>query len=215
MNKTVYLYVLDTMADWEIGYLTAELHSGRYFKDGIKPYKVVTVGVQKIPVTTMGGLRITPDIIIRDCIPENENIAALILPGGDTWLEAVHEPILNKAKEFLDIGITVGAICGATVGFAKAGFLDTVPHTSNSLDYLKQVCPDYKGEEFYRQEAAVAFGGMITATGNAPLEFAYRVLQTLEVFSPATLEAWYRLNSTRSEIYFYELMKSLPGERSY
>lgn len=34
MNNTVYLYVFDTMSDWEIGYLTAELNSGRYFKKG-------------------------------------------------------------------------------------------------------------------------------------------------------------------------------------
>ena len=27
MGNIVYLYVLDTMADWEIGYLTAELNS--------------------------------------------------------------------------------------------------------------------------------------------------------------------------------------------
>lgn len=32
MYKTVYLYVLDTMADWEAGYVIAELHSGRYFR---------------------------------------------------------------------------------------------------------------------------------------------------------------------------------------
>jgi len=25
-----YLYILNTLADWEIGYLTAELNSGRY-----------------------------------------------------------------------------------------------------------------------------------------------------------------------------------------
>ncbi|SDX98620.1 hypothetical protein SAMN05421736_10179 [Evansella caseinilytica] len=32
MNSTVYLYVFDTVADWEIGYLTVELNSGRYYK---------------------------------------------------------------------------------------------------------------------------------------------------------------------------------------
>ncbi len=31
---TIYVYVLDTLADWEIGYVTAELHSGRFFKKG-------------------------------------------------------------------------------------------------------------------------------------------------------------------------------------
>lgn len=29
---TIYVYVLDTLADWEIGYVTAELKSGRFSK---------------------------------------------------------------------------------------------------------------------------------------------------------------------------------------
>ena len=29
---TVYVYVMDTLADWELGHVTAELHSGRFFK---------------------------------------------------------------------------------------------------------------------------------------------------------------------------------------
>ena len=28
----IYVYVLDTLADWELGYVTAELNSGRFFK---------------------------------------------------------------------------------------------------------------------------------------------------------------------------------------
>ena len=29
---TVYVYALDTLADWELGYVIAELNSGRFFK---------------------------------------------------------------------------------------------------------------------------------------------------------------------------------------
>ena len=29
---TIYVYTHDTMADWEIGHVTAELHSGRFFR---------------------------------------------------------------------------------------------------------------------------------------------------------------------------------------
>jgi hypothetical protein len=27
--STIYVYVMDTLADWELGYVTAELNSGR------------------------------------------------------------------------------------------------------------------------------------------------------------------------------------------
>lgn len=30
--KYAYVYVLDSMADWELGYVIAELNSGQYFK---------------------------------------------------------------------------------------------------------------------------------------------------------------------------------------
>lgn len=32
--STIYVYVMDTLADWELGYVTAELNSGRFFKEG-------------------------------------------------------------------------------------------------------------------------------------------------------------------------------------
>jgi len=30
--KTVYIYLQDSLADWEAGYVIAELHSGRFFQ---------------------------------------------------------------------------------------------------------------------------------------------------------------------------------------
>ncbi len=51
----VYLYVFNTMSDWEYGYLIAELNSGRYFKKNLEPLKLVTVGNTKEIITTMGG----------------------------------------------------------------------------------------------------------------------------------------------------------------
>ncbi|MEG1551842.1 MAG: glutamine amidotransferase, partial [Oscillospiraceae bacterium] len=44
-NKKVYLYVFNTMSDWEVAYLTVELNTGRFFKKGLEPLKVITVGV--------------------------------------------------------------------------------------------------------------------------------------------------------------------------
>jgi hypothetical protein len=40
----VFLYVLNTLADWEIGYLTAEINSGRYLRKNIEKPKIVKVG---------------------------------------------------------------------------------------------------------------------------------------------------------------------------
>ena len=42
---TIYVYVLDTLADWELGYVTAELNSGRFFRRAAR----VTQNGQRFP----------------------------------------------------------------------------------------------------------------------------------------------------------------------
>lgn len=206
-NNAVYLYVFDTMADWEVGFLTAELNSGRYFRKDASPVKVVTLGLEKNYITTMGGLRILPDIDLEECnIKETD---ALILPGGETWMETIHQPILSLAKQCIDKNIIVAAICGATMSLAQNGLLDSRSHTSNDLEYLKMICPNYAGEKYYKKESAVTDGKLITASGIAPLEFSVHVLRALDVFSTKTLDAWYNLYRTHKSEYYYELMNSI------
>ena len=205
--KKVYLYVFDTMSDWEYGYLIAELNSGRYFKKDIAPLKVITVGDNKERVTTMGGLCIKPDMLLDECTLEREDL--VVLPGGTTWGEAIHQPILKKIGEALKLGTIVAAICGANEGLANMGYLDSRKHTSNSLDYIKMVCPNYKGENLHEMESVVASENLVTASGVAPLEFAMEVLKKLDVFEPDTLHSWYNLNKTHKPEYFFQLMNSI------
>ncbi|MGO4732330.1 type 1 glutamine amidotransferase family protein [Paenibacillus sp. 2KB_22] len=209
-KKNIYLYVFNTMSDWEVGYLTAELNSGRYFKKAIEPLQVVTVGVDQHPVTTMGGLNILPHISIDECTLKNNDV--IILPGGNTWMEATHDPLLKKVTDAIEKGTVIAAICGATVGLAKMGLLDSIQHTSNDLEYLKMICPDYTGETYYQTEPAVTDGNVVTASGIAPLEFTMHVLKKLDVFAPETLQAWYNLYRTQESTYFYELMNSIAPE---
>lgn len=207
MNQHVYLYVFDTMADWEAPYICAELNSGRYFKKGLSPLKVITVGLNKTPVITMGGIKIMPELALPEC--DMQNTAALILPGGNTWLDAMHRPIIEMAEKLLGEGLLVAAICGATMALANAGILDRRKHTSNNLDYLKMICPNYMGESLYQEASAVTDGSLITASGLAPVEFAAHILQELNVFTPQTLDAWYQLYKTQEAKYFMALMNSL------
>lgn len=89
------------------------------------------------------------------------------------------------------------------------GYLDSRKHTSNDLEYLKMVCPHYKGETFYEVGPAVSGENLITASGVAPLEFTMEVLKKLDVFASDTLHSWYNLNKTHQPEYFYELMNSI------
>lgn len=206
-TKKVYLYVFDTMSDWEIGYLTSELNSGRYFKKGVQPIQVITVGNNKSPIITMGGLKVLPEISLDECNLKTTDV--FVLPGGFTWTESIHDTVLEKTEKALMQGTVVAAICGATVGLAKRGLLNSRSHTSNDLEYLKMVAPNYIGEKYYKFESAVTDENLITASGIAPLEFTMQVLKVLDVFKSETLQAWFNVYKTQEPKYFIKLMNSM------
>ena len=80
--KTVYVYLLDTMADWETGYVLSELNSKRYFKKDAPQITLKMVSTSLEPIHSMGGLTIVPDCTIKDIEVKKDNM--LILPGANT-----------------------------------------------------------------------------------------------------------------------------------
>ncbi|MCL2831752.1 MAG: glutamine amidotransferase [Treponema sp.] len=203
----VFLYVLDTLADWEISYLTSEINSGRYLKKNIEKPKIIKIGKNLKSIKTMGGMEITPDICVKDIKAREGDL--LILPGADTWLNGDNNEILNFVNENVNSNLTIAAICGATIGLANIGFLNEIKHTSNSLDYLKMICPNYKGEKYFCNQPIVICNNIITATGLAPLEFTYEKLKKVNIMESNTIEAWYYLYKTREDKYFFELLESI------
>lgn len=206
---TVYVYVLDTLADWELGYVTSELNSGRFFKKGAQCVKIKTVSYSKEPINTMGGLTIVPDCLIDDIVVSESSM--LLLPGADTWNDSKHGAIIEKASEFLSLGATVCAICGATTALANFGLLDNRPHTSNGSGFLEMVSPGYKGQSFYIDKPSVADNNLITASSTGALLWAKQIIEHLGVFQSNTLESWYEYFSTGEPKHFFALMQTLPS----
>lgn len=206
---TIYVYTFDTMADWEIGYVTAELNSGRFFKKNAPEVSVKTVGITKEPIKTMGGLTILPDCVIDDIAVNDQSV--LLLPGGNTWDNPKHSSVVKKATELLSVGATVCAICGATVALAHACLLDHRPHTSNGAGFLDMFCPTYKGQNYFVDMPSVSDGNLITASGTGALLWAKQIIERLGVFQPDTLEAWYAYFSTGEAQHFFTLMQTLPS----
>lgn len=205
---TIYVYVLDTLADWELGHILAELNSGRFFRKDAGPISVKTVGFTREPVRTMGGLTILPDCSIDDMVVSETGV--LLLPGADTWKDSRHKAVLEKAGRFLASGGTVCAICGATAALAGSGLLDHRPHTSNGAGFLEMVSPDYKGQSFYIDQPSVADHNLITAGSTGALLWAKQILERLGVFEANTLEAWYDYFRTGKPEHFFALMETLP-----
>ncbi|OZE29539.1 thiamine biosynthesis protein ThiJ [Rhodococcus sp. 05-2254-5] len=194
---TVALYATDTMADWEYGYLIAGLTMAR--EQNPDANRLLVASESGEAVTTMGGLRITPDVALADLPP----VDALILPGAGTW-ESANGAALELAAELVAAGTPVAAICGATYGLARTGLLDDRPHTSNAAEFLTQAA-EYRGAERYREEKAVSDGTVITAGATAPIEFAKLVFERLEVFPQPIIDAWYGLYTTGERRFYDQL----------
>ena len=206
---TIYVYVLNTLADWELGYVTSELNSGRFFKKGEQSVLLKTVSYSKEPIHTMGGLTVVPNCLIDDIIVSETSI--LILPGANTWNDSKHVAIIEKAREFLSLGATVCAICGATAALANFGLLDNRLHTSNGPGFLEMFSPGYKGQSFYIDKPSVANHNLITASSTGGLLWAKQIIERLGVFESDTLEYWYDYFSTGEPQHFFALMESLPS----
>jgi putative intracellular protease/amidase len=202
--KIIYLYLFDTLSDWKIGYISAGINNPIMHLNPEK-YKLKTFSFDKKPIRTIGGLKITPDISIKEM--ELSNAEMLILPGGKSWDEGDNKEVALLAKKFHKHHIKIAAICGATLGLAKIGLLDSIKHTSNSKDYLLN--SSYQGGGYYVNESSVCNGGIITASGTASLEFAKNIFKELNLYKPEVLEAWYELFKNGSPEAFTKLMCTL------
>jgi putative intracellular protease/amidase len=192
----VVLYATDTMADWEYAYLTAGL---AWAEDG--RFRLRVLGDQPGPVTTKGRLRVETDGTLA--VVDEAEVALLVLPGADTWGSG-HDAALGLATRLLGRGVPVAAICGATLGLARAGLLDDRAHTSNAADFL--LSSGYAGGAHYRDEPVVEDRDVITAPAVRPVDFAAAVFRRLEVFPPAVVDAWYGLYTTGERRYFDQLV---------
>jgi len=184
MKPKAYLLIFDGMADWEAAHAMCEINkSGKY--------EVVTVGFSAAPVSTMGGLEITPEATIKDVNPDEACI--LIMPGGDMWEQNTDGGITHLLRRLSARQVPIGAICGATLAIARAGLTHKRRHTSNAKEYLKTMVPEYEDEGFYADELAVTDQKIITASGLGSVEFGREVIRALDIYSEADTEVWFEM----------------------
>jgi hypothetical protein len=70
------------MADWEVGFATAHINNGAWQREPGR-YRVVSVGASREPVTSVGGMRITPDVALDDVRLED---GAMLVPAGRRYV---------------------------------------------------------------------------------------------------------------------------------
>lgn len=166
---TIVTILTEDYADWETALLNAAARSY---------YKIDTrfATPQGKPVTSSGGLKVTPDLAVEDI--DVAVIDALVVNGGAAWSRHDAPDIAQVLIAARDAGKTVAGICDGTLTLARAGLLDAVKHTSNSVNNLLPT--GYGGAALYQdQPEAVVDGKIVTAPGTAPVSFMGGVMQTL------------------------------------
>jgi len=203
MADDVFWFAFDGLADWETPYaLTAITNRAGQKTPG--RLRVRTVALRHAVVTTMGGVHVQPHLTLDEMDPAA--CALLILPGGDAWETGGNTEAAGCARAVLKAGGLVAAICGATLGLARAGLLDERRHTSNAREYL--AASGYGGGALYEDAPAITDRGVITAGAVFPVDFARHVARALELYPDDVLEAWYRLHKTGRAEYYQALVKA-------
>ena len=162
-KKEIIFVLLNNFADWEGAYIATSLNMGVKPGSPIK-YKVKTLSLSKEP----------------------------ILIGGMNWFLPEAQPIAPLVEKAIAENKLVAGICNASVYLGMHGFLNHVKHTSNTLEYLKQNAgARYTGEANYINDQAVRDNNIVTANGNAPLEFCREILYQLDAATPEIIEETY------------------------
>ncbi len=187
MKKEVLVFIFDGYADWEPAFVCPELNAPE------TRYTVKTIGLDAAPKLSMGGFRVLPDYTVADFPPD---FGLLILTGGNAWLEGKNDAVLPVVSHAVRRRIPVGAICNAVNFMADNGYLDHIRHTGNSLPFLSEHAPRYRGGSHYQPKQAVSDSLIVTANGSAALEFGREILSLLGANSPEAIANWYNLHKS-------------------
>ncbi|MHA7110152.1 DJ-1/PfpI family protein [Sunxiuqinia elliptica] len=184
MKKKIYVFLFDGFSDWEIAYFTPEINRSERFE-------LIYFSVDGKPVSSMGGLSIQPSTSLHTIDPAAVDL--LVLPGGTAWEKRAITELDSLTRSVHQAGKPIAAICAATTYLGQLGLLDDLRHTSNDLNYLKEIAPQYRGDAHYQKALAVTDKQVITANGIATIEFAREIFKTIELHTDDNIEKWFQL----------------------
>jgi len=185
-TKEVLLLLTDHWADWEASHAIVGISFA-------EQYAIKTIGIDKQPKVSIGGVRAEIDYSIEDYQDFN-NLAMVILTGSFSWGENRYDEIAGFVRKARKCGVPIAAICGATIFLAKHGFLNDIKHTGDELEYFEEMLENedgYKGQEHFLVAQVVNDSGFITANETAALEFAREIFLTLKTDTDVEIGLWY------------------------
>jgi putative intracellular protease/amidase len=156
--------------DFEISVLTCYLR--------MRECEVHTVGAETKDgtVSSMAGFQVVPHLAMEEVNPDDYE--ALIIPGGQHVIELKDEKLLDLVREFDRRGKILAAICAGPVLLARAGVL-AGKRFSTSVETNHDGVFEWDNRTDFD---VTADGRIITAKGQAYVEFAMEVIRKLGLF---------------------------------
>ncbi|WP_181347034.1 DJ-1/PfpI family protein [Thalassobacillus sp. CUG 92003] len=167
MKALFFLY--EGYVDWEISPLSYML--------SISDVDIKTTALKE-EVTHEGKFTVKVDVEIEACDPSDYDI--LIIPGGEPAPFHKEERVLNLIRGFDEQGKRMAAICGGPTFLAAAGVLRERTYSTSIDD--NPAYADYFNDHFLSEKDVTVCENLITAEGNAYIEFAIAVGKELNIF---------------------------------
>ncbi|MDW2878085.1 MULTISPECIES: DJ-1/PfpI family protein [Bacillaceae] len=147
----------------------------------------VFIGLDDEPVIGEAGLSCNPDISLNEA--EISQYQSLILPGVDDFKHLLAEDdLFSFIRSGYKQDAVIAAISSAPYLMAKSGILDDRSYTAGISKQSREFLGVFN-EERYVDAPYVFDRGILTAKGNAFVDFAIKFGQVLELdFNPG----WYR-----------------------
>lgn len=167
MKALFFLY--EGYVDWEISPLSYILH-----ETGV----CINTTALSDEVTHAGKFKVKVDMSIEACDPADYDI--LIIPGGEPAPFDKDDRLLSLIRGFDEQGKWISAICGGPAFLAEAGVLRERKY-STSIDDNPEYTR-YFNDKFMSETDVTVCENLITAEGNAYIEFAVAVGNELKIF---------------------------------
>ncbi|WP_077325048.1 DJ-1/PfpI family protein [Virgibacillus siamensis] len=167
MKALFFLY--DGYVGWEISPLSYMLN--------ISGIEVKTAALSA-DVIDAGNFRVKVDLLIEAVDPADFDI--LVIPGGEPEPLVAEDDLLNIIRAFDNEHKWIAAICGASTFLAAASILHDRKF-STSVDDEPEYAHYFDGKNLSEADVTVC-ENLITAEGNAYIEFAIAVGKELNIF---------------------------------